>query len=196
MTRDEIRESYRNKRSELSTEQCLYFSQVITNNFLKNWDFEGKTIDCFLTIHRMKEVDTSALINRLQKKNQICVPVSNFNNNSMRHVLLNDHTVFQETTTGIPEPVVGEDVNIKDIDVVIVPLLAVDQNGNRLGYGKGFYDRFLAECKPSAIFIGLTMFDIHDDFTDIDPYDIPLHYVVTPKGILKTGVEYEGETDK
>lgn len=190
-TREEIREEYRELRKNLTNDQCIYFSQQIINNFLRHWNFEGKLINCFLTIHRLKEVDTSPLINRLKQFNEVCVPVSNFNNKSMEHMLLNENTIFQEGTMGIPEPVIGEFVKVEDIDVVIVPLLAVDQNGNRLGYGKGFYDRFLAQCKPSTIFIGLTMFDIHDDFEDVDPYDVPLHYVVTPKGILKTGVPYE-----
>jgi len=56
----------------------------------------------------------------------------------MKHILLTDHTQFQDNAIGIPEPINGEEIQSEKIDVVIVPLLAVDQHGNRLGYGKGF----------------------------------------------------------
>lgn len=186
MDREEIREIYRAKRKELSVDECLEASVDITNNLLRHWMFHNKLIHCFMPIHRLKEVDTLPLIKKLRERNRICIPVSNFKANEMRHILLTEHTQFQDNAVGIPEPVNGDPVEPEEIDVVIVPLLAVDQHGNRLGYGKGFYDRFLAQCKPTAIFIGLNMFDIHEDFTDIDEYDVPLHYVVTPKGILKT----------
>lgn len=186
MTREEIRNHYRALRKEMTAEQCIYYSQQVANNFLRNWSFNQKLIHCFLPIHRLREVDTIPLVKRLRQKNQVCIPVSNFDKNNMSHKILDEHTQFQDNAYGIPEPMTGKDVEVKDIQVVIVPLLAVDQHGNRLGYGKGFYDRFLAECSPETIFIGLTMFDIHDDLTEVDEYDIPLHYVVTPKGVLQT----------
>src|SRR5690554_1725226 len=186
MDREEIRELYREKRRKLSIDECVNKSVNITNNLLRYWMFNNKLIHCFLRIHRLKEVDTLPLIKKLRERNKVCIPVSNFKANEMKHILLTDHTQFQDNPIGIPEPVNGEEVQSEKIDVVIVPLLAVDQHGNRLGYGKGFYDRFLAKCKPSTIFIGVTMFGIHDDFKEVDSYDIPLHYVVTPEGILKT----------
>lgn len=185
MTREEIRNHYRALRKEFTPEQCIYYSQQVANNFLRNWSFKNKTIHCFLPIHRLKEIDTIPLVKRLKQNNTVCIPVSNFDKNNMTHKILDEHTQFQDNAYGIAEPVSGVDVDVKDIDVVIVPLLAVDQHGNRLGYGKGFYDRFLAECSPGTLFIGLTMFDIHDDL-EPNEYDIPLHYVVTPKGILQT----------
>jgi len=142
-----------------------------------------------LPIHRLREVDTIPLLKRLRQNNRVCIPVSNFDKNNMTHKILDEHTQFQDNAYGIPEPITGKDVDVKDIQVVIVPLLAVDQHGNRLGYGKGFYDRFLAECSPNTLFIGVTMFDIHDDLKEVDEYDVPLHYVVTPKGILQTTAE-------
>ncbi|PKR80589.1 5-formyltetrahydrofolate cyclo-ligase [Brumimicrobium salinarum] len=186
MTKDEIRNHYRALRKELSPEQCIYYSQQITNNFLRAWNFNNQLIHCFLPIHRLKEVDTVPLIKRLKRNNKICIPVSNFDKNNMTHKLLNEHTQFQDNAYGIPEPVSGEDVNVEDIQVVIIPLLAADQHGNRLGYGKGFYDRFLTQCSPDTVLIGLTMFDIHEDLEDMGAHDVPLHYVVTPKGIIKT----------
>ncbi|MFA5574231.1 MAG: 5-formyltetrahydrofolate cyclo-ligase [Brumimicrobium sp.] len=192
--REQLRDEYRQKRRALEVDDMIKRSVDITNNFLKFWMFHKKMIHCFLPIHRLKEIDTIPLIKRLQQNNQICIPVSNFNSKIMTAKLLTEHTQFQDNQYGIPEPVTGEDVSVEDIDVVIVPLLVVDQHGNRLGYGKGFYDRFLAECKPGTMFIGLSMFGIHEDLKEVSPHDVPLHYVVTPEGIQKT--EHGKELEK
>lgn len=196
--RDDLREFYKDKRKALTVDECVKLSHKITNNFLGYWMFHKKVIDCFLPIHRMREVDTRPLVDHLRQSNTVCVPVSNFDMQSMEHKIVDEHIQFQENSYGIPEPVYGTSAKIEDIQVVIVPLLAVDQHGNRLGYGKGFYDRFLAKCAPGTMFIGLTMFDIHEDLEDVQPHDIPLHYVVNPQGILKTknAFQLEKEVEK
>lgn len=193
--RDELRELYKDKRKALSVDECVHLSHKITNNFLGYFMFHKKIIDCFLPIHRYREVETRPLIDRLRRRNTVCVPVSNFELNSMEHTIIDEHIQFQENSHGIPEPTYGTNVKVEDIQVVIIPLLVVDQHGNRLGYGKGFYDRFLAECSPKTIFIGLTMFDIHEDLKNVQSFDIPLHYVVNPKGILKTGHAFQLEKE-
>ena len=185
-TKDEIRDEYRAKRKAFSAEQCIYYSEQLCDKFIKNWNFQDKIIHCFLPIHRLLEVDTVPLIKLLKRNNTICIPVSHFNSSDLSHKILNESTIFQDNAHGIPEPVGGKEVKTEEIDVVIVPLLAVDQYGNRLGYGKGFYDRFLKQCKPDTIFIGLTMFDIHGDFKEVEEHDVALHYVVTPTDIIST----------
>jgi 5-formyltetrahydrofolate cyclo-ligase len=67
--------------------------------------------------------------------------------------------------------------------VVFVPLLAFDKQGNRVGYGKGFYDRFLANCKPETIKIGLSFFEVENEIADVFNNDIELDYCVTPNKI-------------
>jgi len=83
----------------------------------------------------------------------------------------------------VPEPVDGIEVPAEKIDVVFVPLLAFDKNGNRAGYGKGFYDTFLLECKEDVIKVGLSLFTAEDEITDVSEKDIPLNYCVTPEKI-------------
>ena len=72
-----------------------------------------------------------------------------------------------------------------EFDFVFVPMLAFDMNGYRVGYGKGFYDRFLKYCKDSCVFIGLNIFDKQIKIDDIEESDIPLDFCVTPKKIIK-----------
>jgi 5-formyltetrahydrofolate cyclo-ligase len=71
------------------------------------------------------------------------------------------------------------------LDIVFVPLLAVDKQGNRVGYGKGFYDRFLRKCAPGCQFIGLHYFDLEDRIDDVLPTDIRLNAVVMPNKVVR-----------
>ena len=68
---------------------------------------------------------------------------------------------------------------------MFVPLLAFDTKGNRIGYGKGFYDRFLADCKPETIKIGLSFFEAEKDFNDVSKDDVQLDYCVTPEELFQ-----------
>ena len=77
------------------------------------------------------------------------------------------------------------EVPTSKIEVVFVPLLAFDTNGNRVGYGKGFYDKFLSECHPNTIKIGLSLFEAETAIEDVISNDIPLTHCVTPTKIMK-----------
>ena len=101
----------------------------------------------------------------------------------MAHFLLTDNTKIKKNEYNIPEPVNGLEVPSNKIDVVFVPLLAFDKTGNRVGYGKGFYDKFLSECKPDAIKIGLSFFEAEELISDIFEGDIKLDYCVTPNDV-------------
>lgn len=70
------------------------------------------------------------------------------------------------------------------IDMVLVPLLAFDKMGNRVGYGKGFYDRFLAECKISCKRIGISFFDPIEKIEEVDGNDISLTDCLTPSQLF------------
>jgi 5-formyltetrahydrofolate cyclo-ligase len=74
---------------------------------------------------------------------------------------------------------------LSEIDLVIVPLLGFDKQGNRVGYGKGFYDRFLARCRSNVIKVGVSFFDPIDGISDITPLDIRLDYCITPTRVWK-----------
>ena len=101
----------------------------------------------------------------------------------MIHFLLTDNTKIKKNRYNIPEPIDGIVISNDKIDVVFIPLLGFDKAGNRVGYGKGFYDRFLADCKPETIKIGLSFFEAEDKITDIYENDIKLDYCVTPETI-------------
>jgi len=103
----------------------------------------------------------------------------------MTHFLLTDSTKFAKNKYGISEPVDGLEVPVAKIDVVFVPLLAFDKLGHRVGYGKGFYDTFLMECRPETLKIGLSFFEAEESIDDVWEGDRKLDYCITPKTIYK-----------
>jgi 5-formyltetrahydrofolate cyclo-ligase len=103
----------------------------------------------------------------------------------MTHFLLTDNTKIKKNQYNIPEPIDGLEVQTNKIDIVFVPLLAFDKTGHRVGYGKGFYDKFLSECKPETIKIGLSFFEPEEKIDDIIEDDMNLDYCVTPNSVYK-----------
>src|SRR5690606_41251409 len=95
-----------------------------------------------------------------------------------------------ETTTNkkndynTPEPIDRFPVYDKQIDVVFIPLLDYDQIGNRIGYGKGFYDSFLEKCRKDVLKIGVSFYPPEAEIEDIRPEDIPLDMTITPDEIF------------
>jgi 5-formyltetrahydrofolate cyclo-ligase len=95
-------------------------------------------------------------------------------------VLINEDTVYQTNEWGITEPKQGQSIAPQEIDLVFVPMLVCDQQGNRVGYGKGFYDRFLAQCREDVVKIGFSYFEPVERITDTADFDVPLTYCITP----------------
>ena len=182
MTKAELRRLYKQKRKELSTETIENLSLAISNQLLKLPIWNASFYHIFLSITEHKEVNTDYILNILSGKDKtIVISKTEFESLSMIHYLLLDTTVIKKNTWNIPEPVDGIEVNTDKIDVVFVPLLAFDQQGHRIGYGKGFYDKFLSECKPETIKIGLSFFDAEEEIADITESDVALDYCVTPE---------------
>jgi 5-formyltetrahydrofolate cyclo-ligase len=105
--------------------------------------------------------------------------------NEMIAVLVNDDTVFEQNEYGIDEPADGVDVEPSAIDMIIVPLLCFDKNGYRVGYGKGYYDRFLKHCRPGCIKVGFSYFDPVELIEDTNEHDVKLDYCVTHERIYE-----------
>ena len=180
-----LRETYKTKRREFSAEQREELSLDITNKCLELDIWKGRYYHLFLPIERQLEINTHHLLTVLQGKDRsVVLSRSDMSSGGMQHILLEEHTRIKENTWGIPEPVAGLEVAPQLLDVVFVPLLAFDRQGNRIGYGKGFYDRFLAQCRSDAQFVGLSYFQAVD-LIDKDPLDIRLHYAVTPERIYQ-----------
>jgi len=186
MTKPELRKKYKKLRSELSTKIIEDSSLSIANQTLQLpiWDFSFYHI--FLSITEQKEVNTEYLLHILNGKDKnILLSKSNFKDFSLKHYLLTDSTIIKKNAWNIPEPVDGIVIPTEKIEVVFIPLLAFDLMGNRLGYGKGFYDRFLLECKKEVVKIGLSLFEAEENLLPNEPFDIRLDFCITPQKIYR-----------
>lgn len=183
MFKKDLRFQYTTLRKEISEQALLNFSLSIANRLLSLsiWNFNYYHI--FLPIAAKNEVDTSFILSILQGKDKNVVLPKIKDNTYLDHILLTDNTKLAVNAWGVPEPVDGVEVSVSKIDVVFVPLLAFDKNGNRVGYGKGFYDTFLKACKKEVIKVGLSLFAAENEITDVNENDIPLDYCVTPEKV-------------
>ena len=179
-----LRIKYKKLRENLSENSVEDLSLKIANQALKLNIWSKTYYHIFLSISTKKEVDTTYLMHILQGKDKsIVVSKTDFSTNEMKHILLQENTVLKISAYGIPEPVSGIEISPETLDVVFVPLLAFDQNGHRIGYGKGFYDRFLQKCISSTVFVGLSFFEPESKIPFEDT-DIPLDYCITPEKIF------------
>ena len=186
MQKLDIRTEFKEKRKSLSLEDKSNLSKRIAQVVADNFQLENKVVSIFLSIERLNEVDTSFLIRILKKANaKIYTPVSDFNTLELKHLSYDDNTIIKNNEWGIPEPTNGEGMDLKGFDIVFIPLLAVDAKGYRVGYGKGFYDRFLSQCRSDTIFIGLNYFEDLVEIDDLNDGDMPIHFLVTPNGVLE-----------
>jgi 5-formyltetrahydrofolate cyclo-ligase len=184
MFKKELRKKYKSLRQELSLEEIEDKSLAIANQLLSLDIWDKTYFHLFLTIQEQKEVDTEFVLQVLAGKDkEIVVSKSDFSTLEMAHYLLTDNTKFKKNEYNIFEPVNGLEVPVSKIDVVFVPLLAYDKNGNRVGYGKGFYDNFLSKCREDVVKIGLSFFEPEELISDVFENDIRLNYCVTPFGI-------------
>lgn len=185
MNKAALRKIYQKKRQALNREDIENLSQGVCRLFFREIDLQQvRHLHIFLPIARHNELNTWPIIRRLQEEHPaigIVISRTNWQKKHMEHVHFNQATILQENKWGIPEPVAGPACPVQHIDLVLLPLLAFDTEGHRLGYGAGFYDRFLAECIPGTTKVGLSLFPpLPIPISDVGKHDIPLDACITP----------------
>lgn len=194
MTKKELRKQYKEKRNSLSESEYQQRCERIVEKVLENFDFSTiHYLHLFLPIRIQKEIDTFPLIEQLQLKYpqlQLVVPRVVPNSFEMEQYLYDAATITL-SEWGIPEPMPdsSQKVSPQKIDTVLLPLLVFDEKGNRVGYGKGFYDRFLTECRPEVQKIGLCLEEAVPLIEEVGEWDIPLDFCVSPQRCYEFGVK-------
>ena len=180
-----LRKKYNELREALTPDSVEEMSLEIANQALKLPIWNKTNYHLFLSISSKKEVSTDYLLHILQgKEKSVIISKSDFSTGEMKHILLQENTLIKTSSYGIPEPVSGIEIAPDTIEVVFVPLLAFDLLGHGVGYGKGFYDRFLEKCKPETIFVGMSFFGPEERIIS-ESLDVPLHYCITPNKIFE-----------
>ena len=184
--KSELRNTYSLKRKNLSDYQINKRSILISKKLLDIpiWDKEFYHI--FLTSKKNNEIETKFILSMLAQKNKKVVVPRLIDLNNLEHILLTKQTILKENSYGIPEPQKYNNKIIfpQELDVIIVPLYIFDLNGNRVGYGKGYYDRFLKNCRDDVIKIGISFFEPVKSISDISINDIALNYAITSNSIF------------
>ena len=183
MNKAELRVIFKEKRKTISLQQTEKWNDLILINFQQIQLPFIQCVHTYLASLKMMEIDTSNIIRYLKFSNPdliVAVPKIDLSLNAMANYRMHGKMKMNTNSYGIAEPSEGEIILPENIDLVLVPLLAFDKTGFRVGYGKGFYDKFLAECKPGVLKIGFSYFEPIDEISDLNEFDIPLNYCVTP----------------
>jgi len=188
LVKKEIRKIYIEKRNLLDADEIKEMSENMLNNF-RSISLQGAQILLsYYPIRERREFDVTICEQLLTLENehlQIAWPKLLEDNVSMQAIAVHSNTVLAENKYNILEPVSDEYIDPQVIDVVFVPLLAFDNKGYRVGYGKGFYDRYLPKCAQDVVKIGFSYFEALDAIEDVNEYDVPLNYCITPMRVYE-----------
>jgi 5-formyltetrahydrofolate cyclo-ligase len=161
-------------RLEKSTRICRHLMGIIRND---------ETVMVYTS--KEMEVNTRPLITALfRQKNPVVVPVIVREDVSLRLSYLRDFSALVPSTFGVPEPIGSEiPAAAEDIDTIVLPMLGFDRKGGRIGYGAGYYDRFLSR-HPGLRKIGIAYACQEVENLPVDENDMPMDVIITEDGIV------------
>lgn len=186
MTKEEIRVLFKEKRKQLEEEEIDRLSSLIrkrVRDFL-NERIELHHIHVFLPIVKLKEVNIFPFIDELlQDGYQLYTSILNTKSGVLETVRLTDIQELDFDAWGIPIPRQKQVFSADQIQIVLMPLLACDKNGNRIGYGKGHYDVFLNSLASGVLKVGVSFFEPIDKI-EPEGHDIPLDVCISPSEVF------------
>ena len=189
MTKSELREKCLVQLKSISPPEHLAKTEQVVQSLFETFDFSVlRFINCFVTLEKNNELDTAQIFKRLWLNfPQIvtCAPRIDFAANQLENVRCSAETRFAVNKWQILEPENGELIAREKLDAVLIPLIAFDKRGFRVGYGKGFYDKFLKTCRADCLKIGLSLFPPVEKIHDVADFDVPLDWCVTPETVLR-----------
>lgn len=191
-TRHNIRQQMRHARNQLSPIQQKQASQAIQRSIKdENMLDEHQHIALYLAYDG--ELDPQCIIETLWELGKDCyLPIVKDESKQLGFILYEKDTPLSKNQYGIFQPSEGENITAQALDLVFLPLVAFDEQGNRLGMGKGYYDQtfsFLkqhAESKPFLIGLAHELQKVSE--IPNQHWDIPLHAIITEKRILECNI--------
>lgn len=188
MTKKELRKIYLHKRAALSEAEYGQLNFQLYQNFFSHVDLSFmRVLHTFLPIPSKREVDTWLIIDRIKREFphvRISIPKVNAQTGVFDSFYFEGLHQLATNEWGIQEPRQGIPTEPEKIDVVLIPLLAYDATGHRVGYGKGFYDKFLATCRPNCKKVGLSLFEAEGRIKDASDLDVRMDQCVTPHNAI------------
>lgn len=195
MKKQDIRKLARSARTALSMEEAVTRSAALKNLLFSRIPLHRYgVIHAFLPILNNREPDTFPILSTLDQDFGADLYVSrSLPEGELLHYPYSSTEIYPLNAWGIPEPNGHGGLSstafftkfaMEDI-LVLVPLLAFDKQGHRIGYGKGYYDRFLNHATPKTLKMGLSLLEAVDEISDPSPLDIPLDFCITPTRVWK-----------
>ena len=185
MRKTELRRQYVAKQSAISDDERDSASKRIADLFFSSFDLAAiRVLHSFVPIDKFREINTRVIFAKLWRdfpQIQTVVPRVDYDADEIRSLKFTHETELVRNAWGIDEPVHNEIVDSQEIDLVLVPGLCFDNAGHRVGYGKGYYDRFLRTCRPDCLKVGLSYFEPVEKIEDLHEGDVRLDYLVTPR---------------
>ena len=188
MTKAQLRTTYKEKRKLITPQQKAKWADLLLINFQK---IDLPFIACvhtYLAMYDHNEIATAQILGYLKFRNpglQVSIPKVNDQTGQTEQFIYKEDMTMVINKFGVKEPSDGDQIDATFIDMVLTPLLAFDKKGNRVGFGKGYYDKFFSQCRSDVIKIGLSFFEAEDLIDDINSYDIPLNFCVTPQTVYR-----------
>ncbi len=180
-----VRQEMIDKRLNLTGEEIIYFSDIISNKtyyFIKQRSIKSAAFYMSIKNEVKIELIIDKIINEnikiylpyCKKKSDICF----YKFKGIDNLIKDDY--------GILSPKCNRETDINEINAFFIPGVAFDISGNRIGYGKGCYDKALAKSKMDSIFIGICYnFQIYNkNEIEITQNDIKMHYLICESGII------------
>jgi 5-formyltetrahydrofolate cyclo-ligase len=188
MTKKELRKIHKEKRSALSPLELNRFDDLLLIQFQQVFTGDASVFLSYQPIPEKQEINTHLMTDYLAfriPELRLAYPVIDPFTNTFKAIETTEDTTFKLSHYGIPEPIDGQLIDPREIDAAFIPLLAFDLNGYRVGYGKGYYDRFLQLCRPDLLKIGFSFFEPVPTIDDINEYDVPLNICITPNQLYE-----------
>jgi 5-formyltetrahydrofolate cyclo-ligase len=181
-----LRDDIRRKLAEMEPAVAHAKSMAACKRLLAQPEFQKAQV-VMIYLPMATEVDLAPVALRgWQEDKTIVAPRLSWDNRRMTPTIIRSlDTDIVTGHKGVPEPAEGEPVLVETIDLVIVPALAYDRHGNRLGRGAGFYDRFLAGAQFKGTSVGLAFREQVLDLLPIAPNDVAVHMLITDEEVIR-----------
>jgi len=186
MLKSEARKKYKSDRASLQASEQSRLDDLILIQFQKVKIPQLEYVLSYWPMEANREINTHIFTRYLEFKNpglKILYPKTDFTKKDMKALLVHKETVFKKNKFNIYEPESGDEIHASQVDLVLVPMLIFDKNGHRVGYGQGFYDRYLLNCRADCIKTGLSYFEPIEKVDDASHFDVTLNLCITPRNI-------------
>ncbi len=181
MLKSEARSQFLAQRKELSSQELLMRDDLLLIQFQKMDWTHTHVLGSFYPMEHQNEPNSLLLTDYLKfiiPDLQVMYPVVNLSQHTMQFFPSSDQT--QTNPWGIEEPLPNNTIPAQNIDTFLVPLLGFDKLGHRIGFGKGYYDKYFENAPVHVSRIGISYFEPIDAILDTHQFDVPLTHCITP----------------